>query len=151
VPALKENAAAGKPRSIRERLSEHRKNPACSGCHQLMDPVGFALENYDGVGRWREVEVPDSNLAVDSAGALPNGARFDGVAGLEDAILARPEMFVTTLTEKLLTYALGRGIETSDAPAVRQILRQAAPVKFTFSSIILGIVQSPPFGMRRTQ
>ncbi len=149
VPALKENTAADKPRGIRERLSEHRKNPACSGCHQLMDPVGFALENYDAIGRWRETEVPDSKLNVDAAGALPDGAKFNGVDGLERAILARPEMFLTTLTEKLMIYALGRGVETSDAPYVRQVLRQAAPSNYSFSSIILGIVQSAPFQMRR--
>jgi hypothetical protein len=149
VPALKENTAADKPRSIRERLSEHRKNPACAGCHQIMDPVGFALENYDAIGRWRETEVPDSKMAVDAGGALPDGSKFDGVDGLERAILARPEMFLTTLTEKLMIYALGRGVETSDAPYVRQVLRQAEAKNYSFSSIILGIVQSAPFQMRR--
>lgn len=150
VPALAENSGAASARSIRERLSEHRKNPACSGCHQLMDPVGFALENYDAIGRWREQEVPDSKLAVDAAGALPDGSRFTGIDGLERAILARPEMFLGTLTEKLLVYALGRGVESSDAPYVRKILREAAGQNYKFSSIILGIVQSAPFQMRRS-
>jgi hypothetical protein len=146
---LKEREGSATPKGMRERLAEHRKNPACSGCHQLMDPVGFALENYDGVGRWRAVEAPDSKLTVDASGMLPNGLKFEGVDGLEKAILARPEMFVGTLTEKLLTYGLGRGVEAGDAPAVRKILREAAPKKFSFSSIILGIVQSAPFQMRR--
>ncbi len=150
VPALKENTEVAQPRSVRERLAEHRKNPACAGCHQLMDPVGFALENYDGVGRWRATEVPDRKLAVDAGGGLPDGAKFDGVAGLEKALLARPEMFATTITEKLLTYALGRIPGTSDAPAVRQVVRRSKGENFKFSSFIVGVVQSPPFQMRRT-
>ncbi|MFO0284124.1 MAG: DUF1592 domain-containing protein [Acidobacteriota bacterium] len=141
VPALKENAGTGQVMSLRERLAEHRRNPACSGCHQLMDPVGFALENYDAVGRWRESE--------DVAGGLPDGSRFAGVEGLEEAILARPEVFVTAFTEKLLGYALGRGIRPVDGAAVRRVVREARGAGYPLESIILGIVESQPFQMRR--
>ena len=149
VPALKENNGGGaKNLSIRERMAEHRKNPACSGCHQLMDPVGFSLENYDAVGRWRTV---DDGKPIDVAGSLPDGSKFEGASGLQKALLSRPENFATTLTEKLLTYGLGRGVEHHDAPAVRKIVREARNSDFRFSSFILGIVNSTPFQMRRSQ
>jgi hypothetical protein len=147
VPALKERGSGPKALSMRERLSEHRDNPACSGCHKLMDPVGFALENYDAVGRWR---VHEDGKPIDAEGGLPDGSRFEGVEGLERALLARPELFVSTLTEKLMTYALGRGVEHYDAPAVRRIVREARPSNYRFSSIILGITASTPFQMRRS-
>lgn len=147
VPALKENPATGaKPLTVRERLAQHRENPSCRGCHQLMDPIGFALENYDAVGRWRNTE---ESRPLDVEGALPDGAPFRGVEGLEQALLARPELFATTVAEKLLTYALGRGVESQDAAAVRRIVRQAEASQFRFSSFILGIVESAPFQMRR--
>jgi hypothetical protein len=111
-----------------------------------MDPIGFSLENYDAVGRWRTAE---DGHKIDAAGGLPDGSRFEGVAGLEKALFNRPEVFATTLTEKLLTYALGRGVEYYDAPAVRQIVREAKARDFRFSSFILGIVHSTPFQMRR--
>ena len=117
VPALKENTGVGKVLSVRERLAEHRKNPACSGCHQLMDPVGFSLENYDAVGRWRTV---DEGKPIDVSGSLPDGSKFQGATGLRKALLSRPENFATTLTEKLLTYGLGRGVEYYDAPAIQK-------------------------------
>ena len=148
VPALKEGNASGKILSMRERMSEHRKNPACSGCHQLMDPVGFSLENYDAVGRWRTAE---EGQAIDASGGLPDGSKFEGVSGLQQALLRRPEVFAGTFTEKLLTYALGRGVEYYDAPAVRKIVREAKTQDFRFSSFILGIVGSTPFQMRRSQ
>jgi Protein of unknown function (DUF1592)/Protein of unknown function (DUF1588)/Protein of unknown function (DUF1585)/Protein of unknown function (DUF1587)/Protein of unknown function (DUF1595)/Planctomycete cytochrome C len=149
VPALKENSGGGgKNLSIRERMAEHRKNPVCSGCHQLMDPVGFSLENYDAVGRWRTV---DDGKPIDVAGSLPDGSKFDGASGLQKALLSRPENFATTLTEKLLTYGLGRGVENYDAPAVRKIVKTAGNSDFRFSSFILGIVNSTPFQMRRSQ
>jgi hypothetical protein len=148
VPALKESGAGDKPQTMRERMSEHRTNPACSGCHQLMDPAGFALENYDALGRWR---VSEGGRPIDAGGSLPDGSKFDGVAGLEKALLARPEVFLTTFTEKLLTYALGRGVDYYDAPAVRRIVRDAETKDYRFSSFILGIVNSTPFEMRRTQ
>jgi hypothetical protein len=149
VPALKENAhGATKTLSIRERMAEHRKNPACSGCHQLMDPAGFSLENYDAVGRWRTV---DEGKPIDVSGSLPDGSKFEGAAGLQKALLRHPEAFGNTFTGKLLTYALGRGVEYSDAPAVRKIVREAQSQDFRFSSFILGIVNSTPFQMRRSQ
>ncbi len=148
VPALEEAKAAMKKMTMRERLSEHRKNPACSGCHKLMDPPGFSLENFDAVGRWRQAE---EGTAVDSSGGLPDGAKFSGVAGLEKALLTRPELFATTITEKLLTYSLGRGVEFTDAPAVRQIVRQSQKSYFRFSSFIQGIAGSPSFQFRRAQ
>ncbi|HYP13260.1 MAG TPA: DUF1592 domain-containing protein, partial [Bryobacteraceae bacterium] len=148
VPALKENASTGKALSIRERMAQHRADPACSGCHQLMDPVGFSLENYDAVGRWRTV---DGRLPIDTAGSLPDGTKFDGVQGLQKALLSRPHAFATTLSEKLLTYALGRGVEHYDAPAVRKVVRESEAGNFKFSSFIVGIVNSTPFQMRRSQ
>ena len=134
---------------MRERLAEHRDNPACSGCHQLMDPVGFSLENYDAVGRWRTAE---DGKPIDAAGGLPDGSKFDGVGRTPAGAAEAPRDFATTFTEKLLTYALGRGVEYYDAPAVRQIVRASAePADFRFSSFILGIVNSAPFQMRRSQ
>jgi Protein of unknown function (DUF1592)./Protein of unknown function (DUF1595)./Protein of unknown function (DUF1588)./Protein of unknown function (DUF1585). len=148
VPALKERSQSGNVLAMRERMAEHRDNPACSGCHQLMDPPGFALENYDAVGRWRTAE---EGKPIDASGSLPDGSKFTGASGLEQALLSRPEVFVSTFTEKLLTYALGRGVEYYDAPAVRKVVREARAQDFRFSSVILGIVDSAPFQMRRSQ
>jgi len=148
VPTLKEPASGSKSLTMRERVAEHRRNPACSGCHQLMDPVGFALENYDAVGRWRNV---DGVTPVDAGGSLPDGSKFSGVRGLEKALLGRPDIFAGTVTEKLLTYALGRGVEYYDAPAVRKIVADARGSEFRFSSFIVGITRSTPFQMRRSQ
>ncbi|MCC6538103.1 MAG: DUF1592 domain-containing protein [Bryobacterales bacterium] len=146
VPALDESTmAANLP--MRERLAAHRSNPACASCHRTIDPVGFALENFNAVGQWRELEVEDQ--PVDSSGALPGGKEFRGVDGLEAALLRRPELFVTALTENLLTFALGRGMEHYDAPAVRRIVSSAERDGYRFSSLILGIVNSVPFQMRR--
>jgi hypothetical protein len=149
VPALKENTGGigGRNLSMRERLSEHRDNPACSGCHKLMDPVGFALENYDAVGRWRDVD--ETGRKIDAAGGLPDGSSFDGAVAMQKALLQRPELFAGTFAEKLLTYAVGRGVETYDAPAIRAIVRQAAQDKYRFSAFILGITTSNPFLMRK--
>ena len=147
VPALGEKPSGGKPLTMRDRLAEHRKNPACFGCHQLMDPVGFSMENYDAVGRWRTTE---DAVRIDASGGLPDGSKFVGVGGLQQALLARPEMFSSALAEKLLTYALGRGVETYDAPSIRQVLRQSAAEDYRFSSFILGVVRSAPFQMRRS-
>jgi mono/diheme cytochrome c family protein len=148
VPALKENTASTKKLSMRERIAQHRADPACAGCHTLMDPVGFAFENYDAVGRWR---IADDSGPIDASGVLPDGSRFKGVAELQQAVLKYPDVFATTFTEKLLTYALGRGVEMSDASAVRSIVRQARSNRYRFSSFISGIVNSTPFQMRRTQ
>jgi hypothetical protein len=147
VPALKDNTVSSSL-SVRERLAEHRANVACMGCHKLMDPVGFALENFDAVGRWRAFE---EGRPIDSTGGLPDGSRFDGVTGLEQALLKRPELFVGTLTEKLLTFALGRGVEYYDAPAVRKIVRDARTKNYRFSSLIVGIASSTPFQMRKSE
>ncbi len=145
VPNLKENTVSDSL-PMRARLAEHRANAACASCHNLMDPIGFALENFDAIGRWRTVE--DGQL-IDVAGGLPDGSKFAGVAGLESGLLKHPDLFVSTVTEKLLTFALGRGIESSDAPAVRKIVREAQANDFRFSSVILGVVNSTPFTMRK--
>ncbi|MEO8352756.1 MAG: DUF1592 domain-containing protein [Chthoniobacteraceae bacterium] len=146
VPALDQNnGAANLP--VRARLARHRADPACASCHDFMDPVGFALENYDAVGRWRTVE---EGQPVDASGGLPDGSEFAGVTGLEDAMLKRPAVFASTLTEKLLTFALGRGFEYYDGPAVREIVRRAQDEDYRLSAIIQGIVTSAPFTMRQT-
>ncbi len=147
VPALDEGTvSASLP--MRERLAAHRKNAVCASCHRTIDPVGFALENFNAVGQWRNYE--GEGEPIDVSGALPGAGEFRGVAGLEDALLSRPEMFAGALTEKLLTFALGRGVEYYDAPAVRKIVRDAAKDRYRFSSLILGIVKSTPFQMRRS-
>ncbi|MEO2024621.1 MAG: DUF1592 domain-containing protein [Fuerstiella sp.] len=144
VPALKDNTVAANL-SVRERLAQHRANPACASCHNLMDPVGFSLENFGAVGEWRDLE---NGRPVDASGGLPDGRQFTGVSGLEQGLLDRPELFVGTMTEKLLTYAIGRGLEHFDAPAVRGIVRDAKGNDYRFSELILGIVNSTPFQMR---
>jgi hypothetical protein len=147
VPALDESTvAANLP--MRERLAAHRNNPVCASCHRTIDPVGFALENFNAVGQWRDYE--GEGEPINASGALPGVSEFRGVAGLESALLSRPELFAGTLTEKLLTFALGRGVEYYDAPSIRKIVRDTAKDGYHFSSIILGIVQSVPFQMRRS-
>jgi len=147
VPALKDNTVDGKL-SVRKRLAEHRSNPTCAACHNLMDPVGLSLEKFDAIGRWRSAE---EGTPIDSSGGLPDGSRFADVHGLEQALLRRPEIFVGTFAEKLLTYATGRGIEFYDAPAIREIVRNARSQDFRVSSIILGIVNGKPFQMRKSR
>jgi hypothetical protein len=147
VPSLKDNTIASHL-SVRERLAQHRADAACASCHNLMDPPGFALENYDAVGRWRSQE---DGRQIDVSGGLPDGSKFAGIGGLEEALLARPDMFVSTLSEKLLTFALGRGLEPADAPAVRQVVRGAKGRDYRFSAIIQEIVASTPFQMRRVE
>ena len=148
VPALDDNTVSSLL-SMRERLQQHRANAVCASCHQQMDPVGFSLENFDAVGRWRRT---DAGQLIDSTGGgLADGSEFTGVEGLEQALLHRPELFVQTLTEKLLTFGLGRGIEYYDAPAIRQIVQDARSDHYRFSSLILGIVKSTPFQMRKSQ
>ena len=148
VPGLPDTGDHGEPKSVRERLSQHRRNPVCASCHQPMDPLGFALENFDAVGEWR---THDSGSPVDASGVLTDGTSFDGPAELRAALVGRQEQFVETFTEKLLTYALGRGIESYDRPVVRGISREAADEGHRWSSVILGIVNSAPFQMRRTE
>ncbi len=147
IPTLKDKTASSAV-TIRERLAEHRANPACASCHNLMDPVGFSLENFDAVGRWR---LFDREQPVDSSGALPDGTSVSSLEELEAGILRRPEMFVSTLTGKLLTFALGRGVESFDAPAIRKVVRESADDNYRFSSLIQAIVTSTPFQMRVTQ
>ena len=147
VPALKDNTVSS-ALSVRERLAQHRSNATCASCHNLMDPIGLSLENYDAVGRWREVE---EGRPIDSTGGLPDGSQFNGVTGLETALLKRPELFVRTLTEKLLTFALGRGVEPFDGPAIRKIVRNARATHYRMSSLIVGIVASTPFQMRKSE
>jgi hypothetical protein len=149
VPLLTEDNPVGTVLTMRERMEQHRANPACAGCHRLMDPIGLSFEHFDATGRWRTRNEGD--VAIDAAGSLPSGVTFEGVDGLKRALLARPELFVTTMAEKLLTFALGRGVEASDAPAVRAITREARADNYRFSSLILGIVKSTPFQMRRSQ
>jgi len=149
VPPLKDNNTLGKILTMRERMAEHRINPACSSCHQLMDPIGLSMENFDAVGRWRNRSEGD--VTIDPSGALPSGMAFEGVSGLKTALLAHPDGFVNTLTEKLLTYGLGRGLDYYDAPAVRAIAREGRENDLKFSSLIVGVVKSAPFQMRRAQ
>jgi hypothetical protein len=147
VPSLKENTVSASL-AIRERLAEHRSNASCASCHRLIDPVGFSLEQFDAVGRWRS---RDEGKSVDAAGGLPDGSRFEGVDGLEKALLQRPDLFVRTLTEKLFIFALGRAPQESDAPAIRKIVRDARANNYRFSSLIVGITTSTPFQMRMSQ
>ncbi|MDP4626056.1 MAG: DUF1592 domain-containing protein [Akkermansiaceae bacterium] len=145
IPSL-EDVSVSADLPMRERLGKHRESKSCATCHNLMDPPGFALENFDAVGRWREMEGASP---VDSSGGLPDGSLFTGTDGMEKALLDRPDLFARTLTEKLLTYALGRGLEASDMPAVRRILRDAEPSGYQFSEIITGVVSSVPFTMKK--
>jgi mono/diheme cytochrome c family protein len=149
VPSLPDRGQDGKILSVRQLMEQHRANPACAGCHAQMDPLGFALENFDAIGRWRTTSGA-ANTPIDASGVLPDGAKFNGPAELRKILLDRREEFVRTVTDKLLTYALGRGIEYYDAPAVRKIVREAAPGDYRWSALILGVVKSTPFQMRRS-
>jgi cytochrome c551/c552 len=140
VPAFNEMASG----TVRERMVQHRANPACSGCHSVMDPIGFAMENFDAIGHWRTRE---NGAPIDASGALPDGTKVDGAAAMIAALAAHPEQFVRTVTAMLLTYALGRGLEYYDTPAVRIIAHDAAKKDYRFSELVLGIVKSPPFQM----
>ncbi len=147
VPALKENDEGGKVTTVRERLEEHRKNPACATCHRVMDPLGFALDNFDAIGQWRTKEA---GLPIDASGQLADGTKINGIADLRAALLKHPERFVSTMTEKLMTYALGRGLEYYDMPVVRGITRDAGQNDYRFSTIVMGIVKSTAFQMKRS-
>ncbi|MEE8117144.1 MAG: DUF1592 domain-containing protein, partial [Gemmatimonadales bacterium] len=149
IPALQENRGGAEVRSIRERMEQHRANPACAVCHRTMDPLGFALENYDAIGRWRVTD--EAGVVVDASGVLEDGTAVNGPATFRAALLEYEDSYVRTLTEKLLTYALGRGIEYYDQPSVRQIVAAAADDDYRWSSIILEIVQSMPFQIRRSE
>jgi len=148
VPPLRDTDEKGKVLSMRERMAQHRASPVCASCHARMDPLGLALENFDAVGRWRTLN--EAGAPIDASGTLPDGTKFDGIAGLRGLLLRQPEEFVMTVAEKLLTYALGRRLEYYDAPAVRAIVRDAARGEYRWSSLILGIVTSTPFQMRQS-
>ncbi len=145
VPALKEHSDPGKATSLRERMEEHRANSVCAGCHRIMDPIGFSLENFDAVGQWR---TTDEGAKIDPAGTLYNGMKVDGPVALRQMLTSKPEIFTSVLAEKLLTYALGRGVQYYDMPAIRAVLRDAAKENYRFSSIVLGIAKSVPFQMK---
>jgi hypothetical protein len=155
VPALPEAEATGKVLTMRERLSEHRQNPACAGCHSRMDPLGFALENFDATGKWRITEstgpADKSRNAIDASGELADGTKFDGAKGLRQVLLEHSDQFVYRMAERLLTYALGRGSDWYDAPAIRAAVTQAKKDDYRFSTLLMGIVQSTPFQMRLSQ
>jgi len=145
VPFLKEDAAHGKL-TMRQRMEEHRTAPQCAVCHKIMDPIGFALENLDGIGKWRDLGGDEGTEPIDTAGVLPDGTKFDGPAGLRDVLINRHDLFVENFVERLLTYAIGRGTEEYDRPIIRRIAREAAPGD-KWSSIILSIVKAKPFQM----
>jgi hypothetical protein len=147
VPALEDSAkSASKPKTVREQLDVHRGSPACAGCHRVIDPVGFALENFDAVGQWRAKDADGSPL--DTGGVLADGSKVDGPVALRNVILSRPEAFATTLTERIMTYALGRGVEPADMAVIRRIVKNSAQRNYALQSIISGIVESAPFQMR---
>jgi mono/diheme cytochrome c family protein len=148
VPPLPEPDESGQVLSMRERMEAHRKNPVCANCHRMFDPIGLAMENFDAVGRWRARDGGSLGVAIDATGELLDGTKVDGVVSLRRALLRQPEMFVGTVVEKLMTYALGRGVAADDMPSVRAIIRDASSHDNRFSSLVLGIVKSAPFTMR---
>jgi mono/diheme cytochrome c family protein len=148
VPPFDEEAGAAKPKSVRERMEQHRRNPACASCHRMIDPAGLALENFDAIGGWRTRDGGTRGAPVDASGQLIDGTQINGVVELRAALLREPEIFVRTMTEKLMTYALGRGLTATDMPAVRTVVRDSARDQYRFSSVILEIVRSVPFQMR---
>ena len=148
VPDLPENGTSGKSHSLRELMVQHRANPACAGCHSRMDPIGFALENFDAVGRWRTIS--ESGEKIDASGVLPDGTKFNGPAELRAMLVKNREQFVAVVAEKLLVYALGRGLEYQDAPAIRQMVHRSEETNYSFESLVLGLVKSTPFTMKRS-
>ncbi|HXP86728.1 MAG TPA: DUF1592 domain-containing protein [Bryobacteraceae bacterium] len=145
VPALEESAGKNEPRSVRQQMEFHRRNAVCASCHKIMDPIGLSLENFDLVGKWRDA---DQGVVIDASGELVDGTKLNGVASLRKALLSRSDVFVTTMTEKLMTYGIGRSVHYYDQPTIRSIVRNAVQNDYRFSSIILGIVKSGPFQMR---
>ena len=148
VPEFPEAQRGEQPRSVRERLEEHRRNPVCASCHSVIDPLGFSLEHYDAIGRYRETE--EGGQLVDASAAMPGGVTFDGLEGMRSMLVSRETDFVNTVVERLLTYALGRGLEYYDQPVIRKIIREAAADDYRWSSLILGIADSMPFQMKRS-
>jgi hypothetical protein len=149
VPELKDERDPRKVLPMRERLAAHRANPACAGCHAQMDQLGFALENFDAIGEWRDIYT--SGAKVDASAQLPDGSKFNGPAELRKVLLSHSDEFLTTMTEKLMIYAVGRGLEAFDAPAVRKIKRDATRDGYRFEALIQGIVTSTPFTMKVAQ
>jgi Protein of unknown function (DUF1585)/Protein of unknown function (DUF1588) len=149
VPALKDKGADGQPASVRDRLQEHRKNPACASCHLQIDPLGFALENFDAVGTWRD--RAEGGSTVDASATLLDGTKFTGLPGLREVLLSKRDQFAATVTTKLLSYAIGRTVEYYDQPEVRRIVRKTATDNYRWSAVILEIVKSTPFHMRRAE
>jgi hypothetical protein len=145
VPPLKDKSDLDAPKTMRAMMEEHRSNPACAGCHRMMDPVGLALENFDAVGAWRK---HDEGNPIDASTELADGTKVDGPSSLRRALLRQPEVFVQTFTEKLMTFALGRGVAYYDMPSVRTIARESAKKNYRFSAILDGIIESPAFQMR---
>ena len=145
VPALKTETAPGKPLTLRDAMIQHRAAPACAACHARMDPIGFAMENFDAVGRWRD---RDGERTIDASGVFPEGTKFEGIPGLKKVLLGQPEQFVDTVAERLLMYAVGRNLQYYDAPTVRAVMRESKPANYTFASLVLGVVKSRPFQMR---
>jgi hypothetical protein len=152
VPPLNENPQRqGKVLTMRERMEEHRANPLCANCHKLMDPIGLSLENFDAIGAWRSRDgatVTSLGTPIDASGELMDGTKVDGAVALRKALVRDPEVFVSTLTEKLMTFALGRGTAHYDMPAIRSIVKDSGKLNYRFSSLILGIVKSKPFQYR---
>jgi hypothetical protein len=148
VPPLKEKGEGGAERTMRQQMEEHRANAVCAGCHKLMDPIGFALDNFNAIGQWRTAE---GKAPIDASGVLPDGSPIKGPAELQKVLLSRPEQFARTITEKLLTFALGRGVEYYDQPVIRRIVREAAPGDYRWSALIMGIIKSDPFQMRQSR
>ena len=145
VPALKTETAPGKPLTLRDAMIQHRAAPACAACHARMDPIGFAMENFDAVGRWRD---RDGEQTIDASGVFPEGTKFEGIPGLKKVLLGQAEQFVGTVAERLLMYAVGRNLQYYDAPTVRAVMRESKPANYTFASLVLGVVKSRPFQMR---
>jgi hypothetical protein len=148
VPPLPETEESGQVLSMRQRMEAHRRNPVCANCHRLFDPIGLAMENFDAVGRWRARDGGSLGVPIDASGELLDGTKVDGVVSLRRALLRQPELFVDTVVEKMMTFALGRGVAATDMPSVRAIIRDAAGREYRFSSLVLGIVKSPSFTMR---
>jgi hypothetical protein len=148
VPTLNDEQHPDKPKSVREQLEQHRASPVCAQCHRVLDPIGFAMENFDAVGAWRTKDGGTLGDTINASGQLADGTKLDGVVSLRNALVREPDTFVRTMTEKLLTYAVGRGLVPTDMAVVRSIAREAAANNYRFSSLVLGIVHSVPFQMR---
>jgi hypothetical protein len=147
VPSLDENDKEHQALPLRQLMEKHRNDARCASCHAAMDPLGFALENFDAIGRWRDAE---GSTVINASAALPDGSTFEGPSGLRNLLLGRSEEFIHLVAEKMLTYALGRGLEYYDAPAVRKIVRESASEGYLWSTLILATAQSMPFQMRRS-